>query len=266
MTKRILVLPDVHGRLFWKEPVQKYIDVVDRVVFLGDYLDPYGDEGGDYDAESIFENLKEIVELKRNNMDKVVLLKGNHDQHYASELFNELAGGTRQDRNNWNRNHEFFKQNKDLFGIIHKEEVNGIPYIFSHAGVTLYWLKKVNDNLWMLPDNKVSIADQDIIDRINMMDDEHEGQELLSVIGNSRSWFGEKTGGVLWADIEEHSIPDAPDVYDLNHVFQVFGHTRLRKEGSMVEGDNLAMIDSRQCFIIDGDRKERIMTVREYEK
>ena len=27
MTKRILVLPDVHGRLFWKEPVQKYIDV-----------------------------------------------------------------------------------------------------------------------------------------------------------------------------------------------------------------------------------------------
>ena len=54
MTKRILVLPDVHGRLFWKEPVQKYIDVVDRVVFLGDYLDPYGDEGGDYDAETIW--------------------------------------------------------------------------------------------------------------------------------------------------------------------------------------------------------------------
>ena len=216
------MLPDVHGRLFWKEPVQKYIDVVDRVVFLGDYLDPYGDEGGDYDAESIFENLKEIVELKRNNMDKVVLLKGNHDQHYASELFNELAGGTRQDRSNWNRNHEFFKQNKDLFGIIHKEEVNGIPYIFSHAGVTLYWLKKV-------------------------------------------SWFGEKTGGVLWADVNEHSIPDAPDVYDLNHVFQVFGHTRLRKEGSMVECDNLAMIDSRQCFIIDGDRRERIMNIKDYE-
>jgi hypothetical protein len=34
----------------------------------------------------------------------------------------------------------------------------------------------------------------------------------------------------------------------------------------MVEGDNFAMIDSRQCFIIDGDRRERIMTVREYEK
>ena len=36
MAKRILVIPDVHGRLFWKEPVKKYMDIVDRVVFLGD--------------------------------------------------------------------------------------------------------------------------------------------------------------------------------------------------------------------------------------
>ena len=45
MAKRILVIPDVHGRTFWKEPVGKYINVVDRVVFLGDYLDPYPTEG-----------------------------------------------------------------------------------------------------------------------------------------------------------------------------------------------------------------------------
>ena len=36
MAKRILVIPDVHGRLFWKEPVKQYMDIVDRVVFLGD--------------------------------------------------------------------------------------------------------------------------------------------------------------------------------------------------------------------------------------
>jgi predicted phosphodiesterase len=81
--KRILVVPDVHGRLFWKEPVRKYIYTVDRVVFLGDYLDPY--EGEEGLAEDIFENMMEIVRLKRNNREKVVLLKGNHDQHYASE-------------------------------------------------------------------------------------------------------------------------------------------------------------------------------------
>ena len=40
MTKKVLVVPDVHGRLFWKEPVERYLEEVDRVVFLGDYLDP----------------------------------------------------------------------------------------------------------------------------------------------------------------------------------------------------------------------------------
>lgn len=45
--KNRLVTDDVnvHGLLFWKVPEQKCIDLVDRVVFLGDYLDPYGDEG-----------------------------------------------------------------------------------------------------------------------------------------------------------------------------------------------------------------------------
>ena len=67
MANRILVIPDVHGRLFWKAPMKKYLDAVDRVVFLGDYLDPY--EGEDGLADDIFENMMEIVRLK--------LFKGN---------------------------------------------------------------------------------------------------------------------------------------------------------------------------------------------
>ena len=54
-----MVIPDVHGRYFWKEPVKKYFDTVDRVVFLGDYLDPY--EGEEGLADDIFENMMEIV-------------------------------------------------------------------------------------------------------------------------------------------------------------------------------------------------------------
>ena len=69
------------------------MDAVDRVVFLGDYLDPY--EGEDGMAEDIYENMMEIIALKQRNMEKVVLLKGNHDQHYASERFMELAGRQR---------------------------------------------------------------------------------------------------------------------------------------------------------------------------
>lgn len=39
MTK-ILVIPDLHGRGFWKEPCNNWEG---KIIFLGDYHDPYGD-------------------------------------------------------------------------------------------------------------------------------------------------------------------------------------------------------------------------------
>ena len=257
-----MVIPDVHGRIFWKEPVKKYMDAVDRVVFLGDYLDPYEDEDGL--ADDIYQNLMEIINLKLDNRGKVVLLKGNHDQHYYSKMYRDLAAGSRMDEQNWDKYHEVFGDYRSLFQFAHMEIVNGITYVFTHAGLTLYWLHKVNTNMWQLPDNEVSVADENIIGRINQLDYKPMGQEMLSVVGRNRSWFGEKTGSVLWADIEEHSISDAPNAYGLNKVFQVFGHTRLDGERTdMIEFENLAMIDSQKCFLIDENRKERIMAIKE---
>ena len=40
---KVLILPDIHGRQFWKKPCEN-IDNYDKVVFLGDYLDPYNFE------------------------------------------------------------------------------------------------------------------------------------------------------------------------------------------------------------------------------
>ena len=256
MEKRILVIPDVHGRLFWQEPVRKYLDAVVRVVFLGDYLDPYEDEEGL--ADDIFENMMEIVRLKQDNGEKVVLLKGNHDQHYASRRFEEQAGGSRMDLLNWNKYHKVFTEYRDLFQIAHLEWMNRMPYVFSHAGLTAYWLNEVNTNLWHYPDRNVSVANQEIIEKINLLDDDGRGQDLLAVVGRRRSWFGEKTGSVLWADIGEHAFPDAPKAYGLDKVFQVFGHSRLIEGYDKIESGNFAMIDSRQCFMIDENRKERI--------
>ena len=266
MDKKVVVIPDIHGETFWKEPVQKYNDQVDRIVFLGDYLDPYLDEGKTYTPQGLFDNLMDIIDFKRANKEKVVLLKGNHDQHYASEMFRDLACGSRCDTINWNIYNAVFVRNQELFKLVHLEEINGIPYIFSHAGLTLYWINKVNSKIWKLADNKISVADPGIIARINALDESDEGQEMLSIIGQYRTILGAKSGSVLWADIEEHAIPDAPKAYGLNQVFQVFGHTRLDKyEGDMIEFDNLVMIDSQQCFMIDEDIEEKIVTLRNYE-
>ena len=262
MAKRILVIPDVHGRTFWKAPVERYLDSVDRIVFLGDYLDPYGQ----FVPEDIFNNLMEIIELKNQNRDKVILLKGNHDQHYSSGLFFELASSSRLDARYWAKYNKTFEEYKDLFQLIFLEKIKETPYLFSHAGLTVYWLEKVNSTLWKFADGDFSVADPKIVEMINMLDDTDEGQELLSVVGHNRSRIGETTGSLLWADVFEHTTHEAPQVYGLNQVFQVFGHTRLRYNNDMIDAENFAMIDSQQSFMIDEDLDKRIVTIEEYEE
>ena len=263
MPKKILVVPDIHGETFWKGPVLKYIEQVDRIIFLGDYLDPYPEEGKEYPPQGLFDNLMDIIDIKRNHMDNVVLLKGNHDQHYASETFRDIACASRCDTINWSLYNAVFVKNKELFKLAHLEDVRGLPYLFSHAGLTLNWINKVNSGVWKLADNKISVANPGIIARINALDESDEGQEMLAIIGRYRTFLGAKSGSILWADIEEHAIPDAPKAYGLNKVFQVVGHSRLDLcQGDMIEFENLALIDSQQCFIIDEGIKEKIVPLR----
>ncbi len=40
----MLIVPDIHGRDFWKEPVRDALGK-EHILFLGNYLDPYESEG-----------------------------------------------------------------------------------------------------------------------------------------------------------------------------------------------------------------------------
>lgn len=73
----ILVLPDIHGRTFWKEPL-KYKDKFDHIIFLGDYFDPYPSEG--ITPEEAVNNFKEILKIFTEDeiYGKVEFLLGNH--------------------------------------------------------------------------------------------------------------------------------------------------------------------------------------------
>ena len=65
--KQILIIPDVHGRKFWRNPVQKYLNDPDtHIVFLGDYLDPYPDIDN-ITAEEAFEEFKELIKTVKNS-------------------------------------------------------------------------------------------------------------------------------------------------------------------------------------------------------
>jgi predicted phosphodiesterase len=85
---KITIIGDTHGRSKWKNIVEKEKDA-DKIIFIGDYFDA---KDGGYSANRQIENFKEIVEFKRNNPDKVILLIGNHDFHYLKGVNEEYSG------------------------------------------------------------------------------------------------------------------------------------------------------------------------------
>ena len=84
--KKILIIPDVHGRDFWREPVKQELNNSETsIIFLGDYNDCYPHEwepNFDCKQHSV-DNFKEIIELKRQKPDRITLLLGKHDCGYA---------------------------------------------------------------------------------------------------------------------------------------------------------------------------------------
>ena len=138
---KIIALGDTHGRSLWKEIVSKNEDA-GKIIFIGDYFDTH-DRG--YSANRQIENFKDIVNFKRANPEKVVLLLGNHDFHYLNEIAETYSGYQwhyRQDIND-------VLQPAVNEGLIQMSFVYG-DYIFTHAGVTKTWVQNNNidvDNL-----------------------------------------------------------------------------------------------------------------------
>lgn len=86
---RTLIIPDVHGRDFWREPVVETLKSTNaHICFLGDFLSPYSNEfekGVDYNRKAI-DVFKEIIGLKLENPKRITLLLGNHDLSYRFSI------------------------------------------------------------------------------------------------------------------------------------------------------------------------------------
>ena len=127
---KIIALGDIHGRSDWMTIIDK--NTFDKVIFIGDYFDTHEN----IPPEQQKENFKEIVSFKKSNMDKVVLLCGNHDYHYLRTT-NETYSGYQQ----W--------QKTDIQELLHPAIDEGLlqmcftydNLLFCHAGITKTWCK-----------------------------------------------------------------------------------------------------------------------------
>ena len=186
---RIMVIPDVHGRTFWREPVHEALENSRaKVIFLGDYVDtyPYEFDGMDPDvitrrAIGIF---KEIIELKKKYPDKMTLLLGNHDCTYA---ISTSICECRTDYKNFEEIRDLFVADRDLFRLA---DESNIVEKFNHT----YHLNDL---------------------------------DILMSFGMASRWRGNwdsEYGSIVWADAREWDGKD-----NIGFGFGVVGHTQLNK-------------------------------------
>lgn len=235
MDKRYIIIPDVHGRPFWRAAVK---DVPDTpVIFLGDYIDPYDYEG--IPAEEVFPRFEEIIELKRAYPDAVTLLLGNHDLHYVDR---ELEGG-RFDSLHANRNRAAILGNADLFDMAHVVTVGAMKLLFTHAGLRLGWIAR-HQEIFELAKYT------DWADCLNdMWHDESRRPALLKALEDvpySR-WGRCLYGSPVWNDVDDFDR----DKDELPGYCQIFGHSQ--QEHDPVITDYYACLDCRRPFLLTED-------------
>lgn len=232
----MIIIPDVHGRVFWKEIVK---NSEDKIIFLGDYVDPY--PGENISLTGALDNLSEIIDYKKSNPSKVILLLGNHDFMYMDSEHNKYS--CRHDFENEPKITKLLMNNRDLFQMNYSIEVKNKLYIFSHAGILKPWIEKYKNLFGEFPES---------IDKINELYKKWDPEFISSLLEISYYRGGwSDFGSMIWSDVREHSVSCEENVY------QIFGHTQL-KDKPIIE-KHFADLDCRRPFFFDektGDIKE----------
>lgn len=236
---KIAIIGDIHGRNSWKAILDVVMDC-DKIIFLGDYHDPYLYE---FDDDSAFtkvnsiSNLLEIIRMKELYPDKIVLLIGNHDAHY---MYN-LDRCTRFDYDNIKQVEALFKKYRDLFQFAYQYK----NHIFTHAGITRGWMsywmtgkKSFNKKLSGLVEDpkgtrvvdlgtsliQYGLKDDlsNLADVINLFgNDGDKGTRAVNDISRERGGYAPH-GGITWADYYELY---SEDIFPKLH--QYVGHNKV---------------------------------------
>jgi hypothetical protein len=128
---KYLILGDIHGRLIWNEIVEK--ENPDITVFLGDYVTTH--EG--ISADQQLSNLEDILNYKKDNVDSVILLRGNHDLQMLGYSWASCSGYDPK-VSHYMSESSFKEYFLKLTQWIYVDD--SLRIIFSHAGISQVWM------------------------------------------------------------------------------------------------------------------------------
>lgn len=233
----LLIIPDVHGRTFWKTAVTRYAEL--PTIFLGDYLDPYTSIEGILPSDALFE-FRNILQYKKENPDRVTLLLGNHDVHY----FDQRINSSRKDWQNHDKIAELFAKNLEFFQLAKLVDTGGKQFLFSHAGIIPGWMEHHFEGV-DLSDIKgwTELLNGQLADL-----DQFKAfvTEALMDVSASR-WGPAEYPSMVWADVEDHQL----EKRRLSKVYQIFGHTR--QDYRPIIAKDYANLDCRKAFLLIED-------------
>lgn len=255
---KILCLPDIHGRKFWRKAIDNNVEKVDKIIFLGDYLDPYQDEISknpdlmeckDFiDVYNLLNMIKDIISLKENEPNKYILLTGNHTDSY---IWSRFAAASRTDYENWELYHKLFLEKLNLFNFVWIEN----DVIFSHAGISEGWAYEFLANYMQYDESALECSlvreTAEVLRDTPLKDFNNAYIRAISNVSYKR-YGSYQYGSCEWADILEHidniSGEGVIKPKGEDGIFQIFGHTQLKKP---VITDKWACLDCRKGFIVD---------------
>lgn len=222
----VLSIGDTHGNNVL-ERVKELVPKYDKIIFVGDYVDSFT-----LDNITINKNLIDLIEFKKENLDKVILLLGNHDLHYLyDEMIHRCTGYRPEVKFDLQ---DIFKNNKQLFQLAFQID----NYIWTHAGITTGWYE-YRFSKFLKDKEEKPLADQ-----LNLAFDLYE--KTLFDVGWRRGGI-QDVGGPLWADkIELINNP-------LKNYHQIVGHTRLENIRTIYKDEHtsITFID-----VIENHKKE----------
>lgn len=231
--ERVIIIPDDHGRGFWKEFVKEREN--ELIIFLGDYVDPYSHEN--ISEEDALVNLLDIIKFKKDHINNVVLLLGNHDCSYR---YNSSLCNCRYAKKLATEFRNIFNENKDLFQLAFECKIGDKEYNFSHAGVSDNWISDIEHACYRV-DGESNI---EFLNRL-YRDEDYQLLNYLRYIARTRGGF-DPYGSCIWCDVREWLREGA---LISSEKYQVFGHTQLISEPIIT--DKIACLDCRRGFILD---------------
>ena len=224
------IIPDIHSRDYYKSILS---NTTDKIIFLGDYGDPYPHEG--LDDDDTIEAMMNIFSFAQDNPDRVILLYGNHDIYIR-----KMRGNSRYNWRLARQLEEIYNEFKDLFRVAYWDEET--QTMFTHAGIVKPWWDSLE-----LPIDWTPKQIQDYLNNLLLQDNSNYNPlDEVSRYRGGWNW----NGSCIWADVYEHLKLKKDECMPFN---QVFSHSQLEKTGDFIHQNNWWMCDSRAIFEYDGE-------------